>query len=257
MYKNGIIGTLFSKNYLGMVWHVPPPVLTLENDEIHLWQTNLERAPVEVEQLSATLSTDERARAERFYFPQHRQRFTVARGILRQILGHYLNIAPERVEFAYNSRGKPKLNPKNATGLQFNLSHCEGLALYGLTGDRPIGVDLERLRPVEDLERLVERFYSSAEFAVICDLPAELRKIAFFRGWTAKEAYLKATGEGLAGGLDQVEVSLNPGEPLRLLKLPGNGAASCWSLFSPDVHPDYIAAIAVEGCGLHLRYWQG
>jgi 4'-phosphopantetheinyl transferase len=235
---------------------VPPPALTLENDEIHLWQTNLERATEAVEQLSATLSTEERARAERFYFPQHRQRFTVARAILRRILGQYLGIAPERVEFAYNLRGKPELTANCGLWLQFNLSHCEGLALYGVTRERRIGVDLEKLRPVEDLEKLVERFYSAAEFRIISHLPPEARRIAFFRGWTAKEAYLKATGEGLAGGLEQVEVSLTAGKPLRLLKLPGNAPVSGWSLFSPDVHPDYMAAVAVEGSELRLRYWQ-
>ena len=237
------------------MWQIPPTFLTLESTEVHLWRSNLERVTEEVEQLSTILSDEEIIRANRFYFPQHRQRFTVARATLRQILGYYLEIAPERVEFTYNSRGKPELAANKNRWLQFNLSHSEGWAIYGVTRDRRIGVDLERIRAVEDLEKLAERFYSAAEYQVISQLPAKEKEIAFFRGWTAKEAYLKATGEGLAGGLDQVEVSLDINEPLRLLKLPGNTSVSDWSLICPDVHPDYLAAIAVEGCGLQLRYW--
>ena len=91
------------------MWQIPPTFLTLESTEVHLWRSNLERVTEEVEQLSTILSDEEIIRANRFYFPQHRQRFTVARATLRQILGYYLEIAPERVEFTYNSRGKPEL----------------------------------------------------------------------------------------------------------------------------------------------------
>ncbi len=237
------------------MWQFPPPILTLETGEFHLWRSNLERVTEEVEQLSAILSDEEIARANRFYFPQHRQRFTVARANLRRILGHYSGIEPQRVQFAYNSRGKPELAAKGDRCLQFNLSHSEGWALYGVTRDRRIGVDLERRRSIKDLEQLVERFYSPTEYKIISQLPAEAKEIAFFRGWTAKEAYLKATGEGLAGGLEQVEVSLAVAEPVRFLKLPGNASVSDWCLICPDVHPEYLAAIAFEGCGLHLRYW--
>ena len=241
------------------IWLVPPAALTLTAGEVHLWRTDLDRNSQEVQEFLATLSADEKARALRFYFQQHRQRFIVARGTLRRILGRYLDLAPAQVEFEYSPQGKPKLAAScNGKELQFNLSHSQGLALYGVARYRRIGVDLEYLRPMEEVEQLVKRFYSAREFAAISPLSPQEREKAFFRGWTAKEAYLKATGSGLGGGLDRVEVSLVAGTPLQLLSLEGNTeAASRWHLSDLPLHPDYIATVAVEGRNCHLKFWQG
>lgn len=233
--------------------------LTLTEGEVHLWRANLDCNPEKIQELAKILSADEKARAERFYFPQHRQRFTVARGILRFILGRYLAIAPEKLQFAYSSRGKPRLEAScDGNWLQFNLSHSQGLALYGMVRDRRIGVDVEYLRPMADAEQLARRFYSTRESAVLNALPPPEREIAFFRGWTAKEAYLKAVGEGLGGGLAEVEVSLAPNCPLRLLAIGSDvQAASQWKLAGLTPHPNYLAAVAVEGYDWHLQCWQG
>jgi 4'-phosphopantetheinyl transferase len=228
-------------------FQLPPSNLCSPKDEeIHLWRTNLDVSIERVKELATILSPDERARAERFYFELHRNRFIVSRGGLRTILGCYLNIQPDRVEFEYSSRGKPKL--AGAAQLQFNVSHSQDLALYGFSCDRAIGVDLEYLRVIDDAQKIAQRFFSTQESAVIDSLPEDERNAAFFRGWTAKEAYLKATGDGLAGSLETVEVSLVPGEPVRLLALAGDSqAASRWHLHSFIPAVDYIATVAIEG----------
>ncbi|NJP21105.1 MAG: 4'-phosphopantetheinyl transferase superfamily protein [Hydrococcus sp. CRU_1_1] len=220
---------------------------------VHLWRSNLD-VPIErVRELATILSDDERARAERFYFELHRNRFIVSRGGLRTILGRYLNLKPDRVQFEYSSRGKPKLAESGgAEKLQFNVSHSQDLALYGFSCDRAIGVDLEYLRRFDDAQNIARRFFSAQESAIIDSLPEEEKIAAFFRGWTGKEAYLKATGEGLAGSLDAVEVSLVPSEPVRLLALNGDSqAAARWHLHSFIPAVDYIATVAIEG---HLQF---
>jgi 4'-phosphopantetheinyl transferase len=240
---------------MAILWQTPPPKLTLTSQEIHLWRTNLDLPLAQVEELDNTLSEDEKSRAERFYFEQHRQRFIVARGMLRKILSYYLVIEPSQLEFAYSPRGKPYLAYPEA--LQFNLSHSQELALYGLTRDRLIGVDLEYLRTVTDVQQIAQRFFSSQEAAIISSLTDGDKEIAFLRGWTAKEAYLKATGDGLAGSLAEIEVSLTPGEPLRLLRIgTDDQTASQWTLYHLIPAPNYLATMAVEGNKLPVHYWE-
>jgi 4'-phosphopantetheinyl transferase len=229
------------------LFSLPPSNLCAPSSEvIHLWRANLD-VPIErVKELATILSPDERARAERFYFELHRNRFIVSRGGLRTILGRYLNIKPDRVEFEYSQRGKPRL--AGIKQLQFNVSHSQDLALYGFSCDRAIGVDLEYLREIDDAQKIAQRFFSAQESVIIDSLPEGERIAAFFRGWTAKEAYLKATGDGLAGSLEGVEVSLVPNEPLRLIALDGDSqAASRWHLYSFIPAIDYIATVAIEG----------
>mgnify|MGYP006266897167 CR=1 FL=1 len=240
------------------MWFPPPTDLKLGPHEVHVWRANLDLSAAQVEELAKTLSTDEKSRAGSFYFEQHRQRFIVGRGLLRTLLGRYLQIEPGQLQFDYSPRGKPTLAGRSgAHPLQFNLSHCQGLALYGFTCDRPIGIDLEYLRSSIEAETIAQRFFSAREYTALIALPAQERQKGFFRAWTAKEAYLKATGEGLAGSLEQVEISLIPGEPSRLLSIHGNSQAAVgWSLYDLTPAPDYIATLAVEGYGWNLSGWE-
>lgn len=237
------------------MWKPLPTDLTLPKDEVHIWRADLDLPTNRVDELTQTLSLDERARAERFYFERDRKRFIVGRGGLRAILGRYLGLDPTQLQFSYSSRGKPALaNPSLDGRLFFNVSHSQGLALYGVSCDRAIGIDLEYIRPIE-AEQLAKRFFSDPEYAAISSLPPELQKAAFFKGWVCKEAYLKATGEGLIG-LEQVEVSVIPNEPAQLLSIAGDReAAKRWLLQELFPHPDYASAVVVEGQGVNIRFF--
>lgn len=233
------------------VWFSPPSHLVLPSDEIHVWRSHLDRPAAQLDQLYSTLSEDERIRAQRFHFERDRQHFIAARGVLRAILGRYLEREPVELEFDYSPKGKPALADANSS-LEFNVSHSNGLALYAVTRDRPLGVDLEYLRPLPNANRLAQRFFSPGEYAILTSLPTEFQQIAFFKGWTRKEAYLKATGEGL-GGLQGVEVTLTPDEPPVLLRLPSDVPPQNWRLYDLAPHPNYIGALAVEAQNLQLR----
>lgn len=238
-----------------MKWLPPPSNLVLTKNEVHVWLANLDVGAERLQSFASILSADEKQRAERFYFNLHSQHFVAGRGILRTILGRYLQTDPAQLEFEYGPRGKPML-PASWTPIQFNLSHSQGLALFGFTLNRRIGVDLEYLRPVPDATKIVQRFFGEEESALISRLPSPERQRAFYRGWTSKEAYLKATGEGIAG-LEQVAVSLTPDQPARLLHINGDTqAAACWSLQRLFPAADYMAAVAVEGHHWQLSCWQ-
>jgi 4'-phosphopantetheinyl transferase len=240
-------------------WHVPPRALKLGNDEVHVWRAALDHTPLQIDSCLRTLAVDERARAARFHFPRDREHFIVARGALRAILGFYLNRAPECLSFRYSSHGKPALTLESGEDpIRFNMSHSHGVALYAITCDREVGIDVECVRSNLEVEQIAGRFFSRQEIATLHALPAALRRYAFFLCWTRKEAYIKARGEGLSLPLDQFDVSLVPGEPAALLRTrPDSDEALRWSLKDlTPVPPGYAAALAAEGDGWSLALWE-
>ena len=171
-----------------------------------------------VQHLWQLLAPDEQARAERFIFHKDRTHFVVARGLLRVLLGRYLQRHPQHLHFCYGPHGKPELAPDMGDDtLCFNVSHAHGLALYAVTRQRDLGVDVEHVRPGFAEEHIAERFFSPREVAVLRALPVALQSTAFFACWTRKEAFIKARGDGLSLPLDQFDVAFAPGEPAALL----------------------------------------
>ena len=239
-------------------WRSPPEGLVLNPDEVHVWQASLGQTPSQIQSFRNTLAADEQARAERFYFEKDREHFIVARGVLRAILGRYSNRDPEHVSFSYSSHGKPALaGDSDGVAIRFNLSHSDGIALYAVTRGREVGIDIERIRFDLALVEIAERFFSAQEAATLQTLPTEMQHQTFFRYWTRKEAYIKARGEGLSLSLDRFDVSLAAGETDIRLSTPRNPAeVARWSLQELEAAPGYVAALAVEGHGLRLSYWQ-
>jgi len=227
--------------------------LILEAQTVHLWWISLDVSEENLQTFISLLSEAEKTKAKRFKFPQHQRRYQAVHGILRIILARYLNLDPTQINFTHSDRGKPYLtNDCNPLNLQFNLSHSENMAIVGISRDRPNGVDLEKIRPMETAEQLAKRFFCASEYDLLTQAIPEERDKLFFQLWTAKEAYLKAIGEGISGGLNQVEIALNP---LRFINLPN------WYLqffeSNPDDDQNYWAAIAVEtrGENIPIKYF--
>jgi 4'-phosphopantetheinyl transferase len=264
---------------LGSRWRAPRCDSSLASDDVHVWRASLQQPAECVDELAQTLSRDELTRAERFRFEQDRRRFIVGRGVLRAILGRYLDVEPYQLQFCYGVHGKPYLPvlkdaepilkdaepilkdaEPNGFGnytLQFNMAHSHELALYVFTRDRRIGVDVEYLRPIPDMRQIARRFFSARENATLEMLPMSQELGAFYNCWTRKEAYLKAIGLGLTSPLDQFDVSLAPGKSARLLHIEGDAREiERWSFHSLTPDFGYVAAVAVEGYSGHLVYWQ-
>ena len=218
-------------------WAEPPTRPEIAPLDAHIWQIELDRDVREVGRLARLLSGDEVVRADRLSRGEVRDRFVVGRATLRRVLGLYLGIGPESVVFHYGPRGKPAVEGAGVgPPPQFNLAHSRGLALLALTRGRRVGIDVEEVRPMPEVERVVERFFSPRERGEFRSIPGPLRLAAFFRGWTRKEAFLKAIGEGLVMPLDHFDVSLSPAEPPELLAVAGStGEAARWTLSDLDV----------------------
>jgi 4'-phosphopantetheinyl transferase len=217
------------------------------NRDIHVWMVDLAAsARQQIDKLSGYLTEQERQRAAKFINPVHGERWTVARGYLRSILSHYLELLPSQITFNYGAQGKPELagNP-----LQFNLSHSHDRAVYAV-GVNPVGIDIEYIHAVAAGD-LVDRFFSPAEREIFHNLPVSIQQAAFFHAWTQKEAYLKALGTGLSTPLNQIEVSIDPRTPARIISAP---TADLWQIYKLELSPEYAGAIVIRGEFDRLKY---
>lgn len=221
----------------------------LPGSELQIWCASLNASPDELSRFSSLLSTDEKARAKKFYFERDSNRYTVGRGILRLLLGAYLEMEASRIEFAYGQHGKPAVEIifQNRI-LQFNLSHSNDQAVYIFGWDRSVGIDIEHIRPLQDADDFAEQFYSARERDLITSLSGENKWATFFKIWTCKEAFLKANGKGLTLPLDHAEIHLHSDGSVTLT-FTGEvaGQAARWHIETFEPVLDYQAAIAVAG----------
>lgn len=198
-------------------WSFPPADLNLNGDEVHVWRAPLDIGATPLSRFELSLAPDERTRAARFVHVRDRDHFIVARGILRELLGRYLNRSPDEVPLRYGAYGKPELSTDKFSGsIRFNLSHSNGLAVYAFASRREVGIDLELVRPAFAVSEIASRFFSDQEILELQKLPLEMQAEGFFLCWTRKEAYVKARGQGLQIPLENFSVTLTPKEPAEL-----------------------------------------
>ena len=219
----------------------------LSERDIQVWSVNLTLKHEQIDELRQVLTTAERQRAAKFINPTHGDRWTVARGYLRQILSHYLNCSPVQIVFTYGQQGKPAIEHSK---LQFNLSHSHDRAVYAIGSKYPVGIDIEYIYPLPAAD-LVDRFFSTTERSIFHSLPASQQQAAFFHAWTQKEAYLKACGTGLSTPLDQIEVSIDPSTPAAIISAPLDGI---WQIQKLDISPEYAGAIVIGGEYCEVNY---
>lgn len=230
--------------------------------EIQLWLADLDRPPVPLPRLEALLDPDEHARAARFRFRVHRDRYTVGRGLLRILLGRATGRPPESLVFRYGVKGKPFLAdppPDPEAALQFNLSNSANGVLIAVARGGEVGVDIEALRPMDDATELVERFFAPSERSTFSRLPPEERTTGFFSGWTRKEAYVKARGDGLSLPTTEFEITLGPREPARLERFEREPEeVGRWSFAAFEPARGFLGALAIEGRERELerRFWR-
>mmetsp|Transcript_22024 Transcript_22024/g.10381 ORF Transcript_22024/g.10381 Transcript_22024/m.10381 type:complete len:238 (-) Transcript_22024:1184-1897(-) len=216
------------------------------NNAVHVWRACLSSIPAwQIRKLSQTLSHDERDRAERFHFEKHRKYFIACRGFLRKILSTYLDIEPSLVQFSYEPYGKPVLSSMAKKAFSFNLSHSNDLALYSIARYGAVGIDIEYIRPMRDIDQLAKRFFTQNEYELMRSFSKEQKHKIFFNLWVLKEAYLKATGEGLSG-LEQVEVTFDSKRKVTLLREGNTLSTCCWDVHHFTPMHGYLAALVIK-----------
>ena len=234
-------------------WNTSSQVFELARSHVDLWRLQLNPPERYCGLLRQVLNADEIARADRFHFDRDRRRFIAARAQLRMILGRYLVRDPQAITFSYGPRSKPHI----AESVGFNLSHSDDLAVVTVAHARSVGVDIEAIRTMKERDRIAGRFFSARENAALLSIPDSERTEAFFRCWTLKEAYVKATGDGLAQPTESFEVTFGRGEQTELLRVDGKPEeASRWKLIEFSPAPNFVGALAVEGHDWELRRFE-
>jgi 4'-phosphopantetheinyl transferase len=202
------------------------------SSEVQVVVARLDPGPRKARALALSLSQAERSRAARFRFDRERRRFIVARARLRELLAERLDVPPESIEFVYGREGKPALAERFAcSGWRFNLSHCGELAVYAFSRAGEVGVDVEAVHAIAEADAIAARVFSRREHEAYRALAPTQRRLAFFRCWTRKEAFVKALGGGVSMPLAEVDVAHAP---------PG------WRLHSFSPLPGFIGALATQ-----------
>ena len=224
------------------IWPAAPAELPALVRTVHVWAVRLDDASVDLIAGRELLSLDERQRAARFHFEQHRRRYLIAHIALHKILGRYLKMDPATLYFELGSNGKPRLPAVLASSdVEFNLSHSNEMALLAVNRIGEIGVDIEYVKPDFKFQEIAERFFTAREVMAMRKLPPALQRQAFFKCWTSKEAFLKAKGTGLSGKLDEVKIEHIEAGQVRIdAEVPG------WHLAELTPGSGYEAALVTQ-----------
>lgn len=220
---------------LPCTWVNAPERPDLGVQEVHIWRASLLSSFHDACYFEHILSFEEKERSERFHFRKDRDRFIASRGLLRVILGRYLQMNPCTLSFRAGTYGKPCLAEKTCGGtVRFSLSRSRDLALFAFSRNAEIGIDMEYIRPDIPAESMAELVLSQNESDMLKHIPPPERQKTFYSIWTRKEALMKATGAGLANDVKKYDV------------ITGQSTAS-FALWNLDVRDDHSAAVAVMG----------
>ncbi len=221
---------------------------TVPKDEVHVWRANV-NVPA-YHQMLRVVSADERERAARFRLQRDLCRAVIARGTLRLLLAQILHHPAETLQFEYGRFGKPRLNPRQAESLEFNVSHSGDLILIAFARGRPLGVDVERYRCDLEMLKMAPLFMPPNKFENWASLPDPARSRAFFVHWTSREAHLKAAGVGLTDQVDLPFLDCCFGRERQQ-------DLQRWILLPLDLGHDYIGAVVAFGryCKLKCLDW--
>lgn len=214
----------------------------LPANAVHIWRFPLIAARQEISGLAHWLSKHERETLDRIISCDERDKRIVAWGRLRYILSRYLGCAPGDIQIKREPLGRPEIVYPKSEGLRFSLSHSKNMGLIGVACCA-VGVDIEKIQPMMNVERLVARFFSPDEATKLRSLPEAEQVLSFFRLWVLKEAYLKAIGAGVPAGLSKCEIALHADGPL-ILRSEFEGQQPQYALIEIPVSKGYVAALA-------------
>ena len=222
---------------------------------IDVWRADLAAARPLREDLESALSRDERERGSRYRFARDRERFALARGILRVVLGDYLGSDPAAIRFAYGPFGKPGVQTApGSPPLFFNVSHSGDQVVYGVSRAAEVGIDLEMVRTgVFEGGWSVAWLSPREQWRVAQVTDPWQRQRTMFDLWTRKEAFLKGLGWGHRLPLHEVEAPTGSGAPLAPVgPRPNAPQVAGWSVVQLDLDPGLSAALACYGCGARV-----
>lgn len=237
-----------------LVWQPAPKKVFLDTNEVHVWHYNIEHSDNLQTELYAILSDAEQQKANEYHHENAKKEYIAAHGILRKILGEYIQVAAKNIDITIGAHGKPLLTaPFNE--IKFNLSHSNNHILVAVAKNREVGIDLENTLRKTNALKLAQRFFTERETQILSSLSDNQSRKAFFRAWCRKEAILKAMGTGISYGLDRFEVSLLPDESAKIINVLDDEQRGKWTINDLPKIEHFASAVVVEGKGWELSCW--
>ena len=218
----------------------------LNKNQVHVWTLRLEAENAEVRHCESLLTNAEIIRANHFSNLEKRQHFIIAKASLRKILSLYTDNHAITLDFEYGSGGKPYLS--NSTGINFNLSYSQNMAMVAVSMHRELGIDIQAIAQITEPESVARLVFSPAEISYLLSLNMNDRQMAFAQIWVRKEAYIKALGTGFSQLTHTFSVSPAPGDIDALNNDENNHLATTeWRLMEIKAPTGYCAALAAAG----------
>lgn len=229
-------------------WKGVDAVMHLADEDVQVWLGEVPTDDLEIASCVRRLDTSEQLRMGQFRDFASRNQFIFGRAMLRQLLGKNLDIDTAEVAFSFGTWGKPQIaGIAGDSGICFNVAHSHSLVAIALAWRRQIGVDIEWNENSMDWRIVADRVLSANELYHLKALPITQQKLAFFTIWTRKEAYLKATGEGLTGDLSAIEVTVSPEKSAKLLRLPKSSDDPVqWNIQDIVLPRSYVGALVTS-----------
>ena len=227
-----------------------PLVKPFSAGEIHLWNVQTPTAIDHgwLDRYADLLSAEERDRHDRFLFEKTRHQFLISHVLVRLALSQYAHTSAGDWRFALGPHGKPEIiAEQNDRNLRFNLSHCKGLAICGITRNDDLGVDCENTERKTDFCALAQRYFATSEAEQVVTAAPSQTAEKFFRFWTLKEAYVKAHGQGLSLPLQKFAFYCPPNQPISIsFSPPLQDSPSHWHFATPQMGGTYKIAVALR-----------
>lgn len=231
--------------------------MKLNQSDLHIWHIAFGGNALMDQAFPALPSEEESIQAARFTHPKLHQSYLKTRWAMRDILGHYLDTAPEQVQLRYAELGKPELVPNTYDlDIRFNLTHSGDGALFAVTLNTEVGVDMEKVGQKPRPIRLAKRYFTKETVTLLTEIPETEQQIALLKLWTQYEAFKKAQGVGLRGGEGLLPLNFNL-EPEQLQPLPSDtGEASDWLVAQFHPTAEYVAAVVIENTNkaIHIHH---
>lgn len=229
--------------------------LSLQPSQLHVWSVRKSDHENRLQKYWEILEDTEKERALSFRFGKDRDCFIIARGVLRNLLGTYLQMAPDQVTFQLGDHGKPYVN--HPSQIRFNISHSGDTILLGFVQKHRIGIDIEYTKRKVAVKKIAKLFFAEEEVTSLCRLDQAYHTQAFYNCWTRKEAFIKAVGSGLSFPLDQFVVSLDSTKEATLIDTKWDKKEKYkWTLHTIEPRKDYIGAVSVKGNVSDIQSWR-
>ncbi len=215
--------------------------MEIRSGEVHIWRNTLNENHYILEKHESLLSNEEKRRCSEYMYEAEKVRYTCNHRFVRQVLSNYLKVEASSIVFSITNFGKPFV--KN-TGLFFNYSYRDKICVLAISRDAEIGIDIEKIKLLQDLETFASFSFSEMEKKIIFESSPENFESTLFTFWTYKEAIIKALGIGLNADLTQIDLSDFLYHETNQLTYANDDLYTIKSLKSPQ---GYKAAIAIRG----------